>query len=243
MTALAVIVFISLYYVEAGYGIFVSPKWGPAISNKAAWMLMESPVFFAMLLCCLLSERSHQWVPLIFLVLFELHYFRRSFVFPLKIRGKSRMPLTIVAMGVLFNLLNACMQGGWIFFISPPDLYTVAWLGRPCFWIGTFLFFAGMYINISSDHIVRNLRKEGDTRHYLPKGGLFNYVTAAHYLGEIIEWSGFAILTWSWSGLVFVIWTAANLVPRANAIYHRYMEWFPEEMQQRHLKRIFPFIY
>ena len=185
-----------------------------------------------MLLCCLLSDRSHEAVPLIFLFLFELHYFRRSFIFPMRIRGKNCMPLAIVAMGVLFNLLNTCMQGGWIFFISPSDLYTVDWLKRPCFWIGILLFFTGMYINISSDHIVRNLRKEGDTRHYLPKGGLFNQVTAAHYFGEIVEWSGFAILTWSWSGLVFVLWTAANLIPRANAIYHRYLEWFPDEMRQ-----------
>jgi subtilisin family serine protease len=33
------------------------------------------------------------------------------------------MPLSIVLMGVTFNLLNAFMQGGWIFYISPDDYY------------------------------------------------------------------------------------------------------------------------
>ena len=68
-------------------------------------------------------------------------------------------------------------------------------------------------------------------------------MTSANYLGELLEWLGFAILTWSLSGLVFFIWTFANLVPRANAIYKRYLKEFPEEMRQRHLKRVFPFIY
>jgi 3-oxo-5-alpha-steroid 4-dehydrogenase 1 len=72
---------------------------------------------------------------------------------------------------------------------------------------------------------------------------MFNYVTSANYFGELIEWLGFAILTWSVSGLVFFIWTFANLVPRANAIYKRYKQEFPEEMQRKKLKRVIPFVY
>jgi 3-oxo-5-alpha-steroid 4-dehydrogenase 1 len=99
-----------------------------------------------------------------------------------------------------------------------------------------------MLINWQSDNIVRNLRKPGDTNHYLPEKGLFAYVTSANYFGEIVEWIGFAILTWSWSGAVFAWWTAANLVPRANTLYHKYQTMFgAEQMGKR--KRIFPFIY
>ena len=70
-----------------------------------------------------------------------------------------------------------------------------------------------------------------------------NYVTSANYCGELMEWLGFAILTWSLAGLVFFIWTFANLVPRTRTIYKRYQEEFPEEMKGRKLKRVFPFIY
>ena len=69
----------------------------------------------------------------------------------------------------------------------------------------------------------------------------YRYVTSANYLGEIIEWAGWAILTCSLSGLVFFWWTVANLVPRANAIWHRYREEFGSEVGER--KRVFPFIY
>jgi 3-oxo-5-alpha-steroid 4-dehydrogenase 1 len=87
------------------------------------------------------------------------------------------------------------------------------------------------------------LRKKGDTKHYLPQGGMFNRVTSANYFGELVEWTGFAIATWSMSGLVFVIWTFANLVPRANALFHQYKKEFVKEMQGKNLKRIFPFVY
>ena len=94
---------------------------------------------------------------------------------------------------------------------------------------------------IRDSYIIRHLRKPGDTRHYLPQKGMYRYVTSANYLGEIIEWAGWAILTCSLSGLVFFWWTVANLVPRANAIWHRYREEFGSEVGGR--KRVFPFIY
>ena len=41
MVAIAIVVFVVLNFVEAGYGKMISKKWGPAISNKLAWVLME----------------------------------------------------------------------------------------------------------------------------------------------------------------------------------------------------------
>ena len=121
MAAVAVVVFVSLFFVDAGYGKFYQPKWGPSVDNRLGWMLMEAPVFIAMLLLWWFSDRRDDVVRLVFLLLFEAHYFHRSFIFPLQIRGRSRMPLSIILMGVLFNTLNALMQGGWIFYLSAPD--------------------------------------------------------------------------------------------------------------------------
>ena len=56
------------------------------------------------------------------------------------------------------------------------------------------------------------------------------------------KWTGFAILTASPAAWVFVWWTAANLVPRANAIYHKYVDEFGAKAVGRR-KRIVPFIY
>jgi len=243
MASLAVIVFVSLYFVDAGYGKFYTPKWGPSVDNHLGWFLMEAPVFVAMLLLWWFSDRRTDPVRLVFLLLFELHYFHRSFIFPLQLRGHSRMPLSIILMGVLFNTLNAFMQGGWIFWVSPLDYYPSGWLTSLPFLAGTAVFLAGMFVNIQSDNIIRHLRKPGDTAHYLPRGGMFRYVTSANYFGEFIEWVGFAILTWSWSGAVFALWTFANLAPRAARIYDMYSREFPDELDTSKTKRMIPFIY
>lgn len=252
MIGLAVVVFISLYFVNAGYGQFTSSKWGKAINNKLAWFLMEFPIFLAMIILWLCSPHRFDIVPMVFLLIFETHYFQRSLIFPWLMKGKSKMSLAVMFMGISFNILNAMMQGYWIFFESYNANYHVlglsytdtAWLWSPQFIIGLCIFIFGFIVNLRSDYIIRHLRKnDEDTKHYLPKGFMFNYVTSANYLGELTEWLGFAILTWSISGLVFFIWTFANLVPRANAIYKRYQAEFGEEMKQKKLKRVFPFIY
>lgn len=239
MAAVAVMVFVGLHIVEAGYGIAYNPKWGPSVGNRLGWVMMESPVFVVMTALWACSDRMLQTAPLAMFLIFQLHYFQRSFIFPLLIRGKSRMPLSIILMGVTFNTLNALMQGGWIFYVSPADRYPASWLWSWQFIAGTCIFLAGMAINIHSDAIIRNLRKPGDTRHYLPRGGMFRFVTSANYLGELTEWVGFAVLTWSWAGVVFALWTFANLAPRAGKIRKRYQAEFGPLTQ----KRLIPFIY
>jgi 3-oxo-5-alpha-steroid 4-dehydrogenase 1 len=243
MTGIAVVVFVSLFFVDADYGKFYDKKWGPAINNKLGWVLMEAPVFIAMLVLWLCSDRRDDLVRMAFLFLFELHYIQRSFVFPFRLRGDSVMPLSIILMGVTFNVLNALMQGGWIFYLSPDDYYGPDWLTTPKFIGGFLIFLIGMYINIQSDDIIRNLRKDGDSGHYLPKEGMFRYVTSANYFGELVEWIGFAILTWSWSGAVFAVWTFANLAPRASRIYDRYKVEFGNQLDTKKTKRMIPFIW
>ena len=241
MSGIAAVVFVALYFLKAGYGMFRDSRWGISLNNKVAWVLMEAPVFIVMALLWWGSERRFETAPLIILLLFELHYFQRSFVFPFLMKGKSRMPVSIMLMGVVFNVLNGFMQGEWLFYLAPADRYTTEWLTTPPFIIGTLIFFTGMVINWHSDNVIRHLRQPGDTRHYLPQKGLYRYVTSANYFGELVEWTGFAILTWSAAGAVFAWWTFANLVPRANAIYHRYQQEFGTQMGNR--KRIFPFLY
>lgn len=242
MAVLGLIVFIALYYIEAGYGMLFNKRWGVSISNKAAWVLMESPVFIIMTIMWYLSPRRAEIAPIIIFLLFQTHYFQRAFIFPLLLKGRSKMPVAIALMGVMFNVINGFIQGEWIFYLSPASLYTRDWLTSPYFIIGTAIFFTGMIINIHSDYTIRHLRKPGDTNHYLPQKGLFRYVTSANYMGELIEWTGFAILTWSASGWLFVWWTFANLVPRSNAIYMHYRQMFGSEALKNR-KRIIPFIY
>ena len=159
MSLIALIVFIALYFVKAGYGIFRTASWGVAISNKLAWILMEAPVFLVMCWMWVHSERRFDPVILMFFIFFQIHYFQRAFVFPLLLTGKSKMPLAIMSMGILFNLLNGYMQGQWIFHLAPEGMYGIDWFMSPWFILGTLLFFTGMLVNWHSDYIIRHLRK------------------------------------------------------------------------------------
>lgn len=248
MIVLAIVVFIALQYFKAGYGYLRTSNWGPSIPNKIGWVLMESPVFIAMLIFLFKFGLHSNISVIIMTMIFLTHYFQRSFIFPFLMKGKSKIPIAIVLMGVTFNLVNVYMIGCWLFLYSIPPyveepIYTVAWLYSPKFIIGTLIFVAGMIINLHSDYIIRHLRKPGDTKHYIPKGGMFKYVSSANYFGEITEWFGFAILTWSLPGAIFCIWTFANLAPRANSLYEKYTEEFGEEFTSLKRKRILPFIY
>ena len=84
-------------------------------------------------------------------------------------------------------------------------------------------------------------RKPGETGHKIPRSGLFKYVTSANYLGEIVEWCGWAIATWSLPGLAFAVWTSANLVPRARVHHRWYKRRFEDYPEKRRV--IIPFVY
>ena len=244
MFLVGLVVFVSLYFVDAGYGKMRTEKWGPAINNKVGWFLMEVPVFIAMLYLWGISPVRGRIPYLLFFLIFEMHYFQRSFIFPFLMRGNSKMPIVIMGLSVLWNLINGYVQGYWLFHIAPVySPYSADWVTDPRFIAGTAIFIIGFIINLHSDHVIRHLRQPGDTNHYLPKQGMYKYVTSANYFGEITEWLGFALLTWSWAGALFFWFSCCNLVPRANSIYLRYEKEFPEEFDRKKLKRIIPFIY
>lgn len=187
---------------------------------------MESPAFFVMLWLWISSPERSQITLFLFLLFFELHYFQRTFIFPFLMKGHSKMPLSIVLMGALFNTINGFLIGESLFHQLDDFKYYNSWFSSTPFVIGTIIFFVGMIINLHSDHVIRNLRKPGDTKHYMPTKGFYKYVTSANYFGELIEWVGFAILTQSDAAWIFVLWTFANLAPRAYAIRKHYKSEF-----------------
>jgi 3-oxo-5-alpha-steroid 4-dehydrogenase 1 len=249
MAVMAVIVFIALFFFKAGYGYLSTSKWGPKISNKVAWVLMEAPAFLFLLYYTLrfafsgIDTGNNKIVLYVMAGLFLLHYFQRSFIFPLLMRGKSTMPIAVMLMGLVFNTLNAYMIGGWLYGEAPAGMYELSWFWSPQFIIGLIVFFTGMGINLHSDHVIRNLRKPGDTKHYIPRKGFYKYVTSANYFGEFTEWIGYAILTWSPAGVLFAVWTFANLGPRAKSLTEKYEQEFGEEYKKLNKKHIIPYIW
>ena len=135
------------------------------------------------------------------------------------------MPLVVAGSGFLFNVLNAYVNAR---FISHLVEYGVSWLYNPCFVIGAAIFVGGILLNQHSDSILLNLRKQGTTGYVVPDRGAFRYVSCRNYLGEILEWMGWAIATWSPGGLAFCVYTVANLFPRARSNHRWYRERFKD---------------
>uniref|UniRef100_A0A2I2Z6U4 3-oxo-5-alpha-steroid 4-dehydrogenase C-terminal domain-containing protein n=1 Tax=Gorilla gorilla gorilla TaxID=9595 RepID=A0A2I2Z6U4_GORGO len=111
----------------------------------------------------------------------------------------------------------------------------------PRFLINFGLWLTGMLINIHSDHILRNLRKTGDTGYKIPRGGLFEYITAGNYFGEIMEWRGYALASWSVQSATFAFFTFCFLSGRAKEHHERYLRKFEEYPKFR--KIIIPFLF
>ncbi len=235
---LGVLVFCLLLRFAAPYGRHARPGWGPVLPPRWAWAAMEWPAPVGMAAWFALGGRLDA-VSVAFLVLWETHYVHRAFVYPFLIRpGSHGVPLAVVLAGLAFNAVNSYLNGCWLFTLSDPC--PASWLGDPRFVAGTVVFVTGLAVNWHADHRLRSLRGPGRTDYRVPRGGLFELVVAPNYLGEWVEWVGWAVLTWSWPGAVFALWTFANLAPRAVAHRRWLRERFPEESGNR--KALIPFL-
>ncbi|MFT3911965.1 MAG: DUF1295 domain-containing protein [Ferruginibacter sp.] len=236
--ALAIIVFISLFYVTAPYGRHSSATWGPMISNKLGWVIMEMPVLIVLSIFVLPFMNSIPAITWIMLGLFCFHYFNRVFIFPFRLHTKGKkMPLIIVGSAVFFNLVNGFSIG---YYFTHFANYDASWFTDLRFIGGVILFFIGMFINWKADDKLIHLRKPGETHYVVPQKWLFEYISCPNLFGELIEWLGFAILCWNLPALCFFIWTAANLIPRAISHHTWYKQKFSEYPAGR--KAIIPFI-
>jgi 3-oxo-5-alpha-steroid 4-dehydrogenase 1 len=241
--ALAALTFPALFFITAPYGRHVKASFkGPTLHSTLGWVLMEAPSALVFALCYLLGDRRTEVTSIVFLVLWEAHYFHRAFVFPFRRRGAQRdMSALVAASAFFFTLTNSYLNGRYLFTFTPEHLTSGGWTGDVRFYAGIALFVAGYAINQWADHVLFNLRKPGETGYKIPRGGLYELISCPNYFGELIEWSGWALLTWSPAGLVFALWTAANLMPRARAHHRWYKERFPEYPARR--RAMIPFLF
>jgi hypothetical protein len=237
--SIAVLIFPLLLKITVPYGRHTSSKWGFTISNKFGWILMEIPVVIVFTYFFFSGSVEKSIAVYVFYLLFMIHYFNRIFIFPFRIKTKGkRIPLLIVIFGILFNIINGFFNGYWFGYLSP--VYDISYLSDPKFIIGITLFFTGMIININSDNKLLSLRKGGKKGYFIPKGRLFNFISSPNLFGEIVEWSGWAIMCWCLPALSFAIWTFANLVPRALDHHQWYKGKFDDYPKNR--KAVFPFL-
>lgn len=238
-TALAVVTAVVLLFRTAPYGRHTRSDWGPTLPHRLGWIVMEviSPVALIAGLWWSIhpSMDSLSGFQMGLVALWLGHYLYRALIYPYLMRWKERrMPAVIMLSAVGFNLVNGGLNGVQIEAIVPPTAIS------PMMWVGLSLFVGGLAMNVYSDAILRSLRKPGESDYRIPEGGFYRWVTCPNYLGEMLEWTGFALLAATPAAVAFAVWTAANLIPRALSHHKWYKSQFAE--YPRHRKAVIPFV-
>lgn len=227
---IGVCAFIILMYTSAPYGRHIRSGWGKNIPARLGWVAMESPTFIIMSFYFYYNYVELKLLDLagtLFYIMWMFHYIHRTLVWPFRAQMNKRvMPISIMLFAVCFNTINTMINAESIFKIHSP--YPENWIMSPQFILGILIFIIGMVINITSDNILIKLRKQSHNEYIIPNAGLYQWVSSPNYLGEILEWIGWAIATWSLAGFSFAVWVMANLIPRARSNHLWYLENFED---------------
>ncbi|XP_063247052.1 3-oxo-5-alpha-steroid 4-dehydrogenase 2 isoform X2 [Prinia subflava] len=194
---------------------------------RCAWFLQELPSFLvpALLLALRSPPRLEPLGCRLLCCLFCWHYFYRFLRNMLECRKDHPNP-------------SLETEGYYLIYCAE---YPNDWCTDIRFTSGLLLFLLGMGINIHSDLLLRQLRKPGEVTYKIPQGGLFTYVSGANYFGEIVEWFGFAIATWSLPAFAFAFFTLCCIGPRAYHHHRYYLKTFTDYPKSR--KALIPFVF
>lgn len=177
-------------------------------------------------------------MPLVLAAIWLMHYGNRGWLFPLSIRqvpGKrGSFNIVVLAFGMVITTMHGYLNGAF-FSHDYKHLYSADWLTDPRFssgWSCTSAdssCWSGRSRSFGTS-ATRRTRAQPSTRSRTAEA---LFVTSPAYLGELIAWAGFALLTWSLAGVIIFLITAGNLVPRAFATHKWYQEKFPDYPPER----------
>lgn len=186
---------------------------------------MELPAMLVIAALVLASPLAFEPAALVPLLFWQFHYTYRTFIFPALMRPSVKtFPALLVVFAIAFNVLNGYNNAGALLHNAQSGPV----LSGMNFWTGAVIFASGFVMHAHADAVIRRLRKPGETGYSIPRGGMFRWVSSPQYLGEIIQWTGWAVMTWSLAGLAFALFTACNLAPRAISNHNWYRARFPD---------------
>ncbi|KAL4235530.1 hypothetical protein ACF0H5_003927 [Mactra antiquata] len=253
---LAVITLIAQWVKPAPYGKHESNdgNWGPMIHQRLGHMFSDAlPGVLMFILVFVFYGNVKEVLNYIFLGLWLLHYVHRGILHPLLMRYRSKQVAIGITLGgffpnCLFHFINADFIGN--------AKYPSNYLYDPRFIIGVIIYIFGYIINRWADSKLRSLREmkgetgnfdspvttgNGCTGYYIPYGGFFELISCPNYFGELVEWFGWTVATWSPAGLVWTLFGAATFIPRSWHNHKWYQQMFENYPSNR--KALIPWIY
>jgi 3-oxo-5-alpha-steroid 4-dehydrogenase 1 len=239
--AYAAMVLVGSFFGTAAYGgRFGGGKRakGLKLGAKQGWVLMELPGLIVFPVVFFMGSNADQAVPLFFLAIWMMHYTNRALITPLLMRvqpgSQASFSLGVVIAGWITLFLHGYFNAAYLTELGTQ--YTYDWFTDPRFRIGFAIYIVGFVLNIHSDHILRNLRSPNpspeEPRYKIPYGGGFRFVSCPQYLGEILSFTGFAIMAWNLGAVFVLAMTAGNLIPRAiytHRWFHKNFDDYPAE--------------
>jgi 3-oxo-5-alpha-steroid 4-dehydrogenase 1 len=238
--AIALLLFPKLLKITQPYGKHAKGNWGPLISNRIGWLMMELPALLVFTYFVSAAPNWYNNLVLAAIALWGIHYIHRALIFPFRINANGKkIPVVIVVLAILFNSVNGFINGYWLSHFATE--VTLNPFVDVRLFIGVLVFLTGFSINQYHDRLLIVLRKGKNAGYQIPYGGLFRFVSCPNFLGEIITWMGFLMVTFSLPALAFLVWTLVNLVPRALDHHKWYRREFADYPASR--KAIFPFLW
>lgn len=216
------------------YGRYLVAGEARTIDARIGWLIFEAPQWSAFAIAFWLTAlpENRNAATILLFALWQGHYIYRGLIMPFLMRNKGkRLPVATIWFGLPFNALNGFVNAyavGHAAHLASDD-----WLADPRFIIGLVIAATGWVINVHADNVLFRLRAPGETGYKIPHGGMFRYVSSANYLGEIVLWAGWAVMSWTLAGLVFMLFTIANLAPRAISHHKWYRSRFADYPRER----------
>ncbi|CAB3400353.1 unnamed protein product [Caenorhabditis bovis] len=218
------------------YGRYAPNVWW-SISPNVAWVLQGLPSVLVPLYYCFESDTD---LGLIFNVIFVYHYLKRIFSYAAQLNSGHYVPIPVFLISTYFSYYNSMLQASYNAMFQPnmemlPFSRWFTLVGGVC------LVVVGHLITMNAECYLLDLRKRDNTAYYIPRSALFETISCPNYLGEIIEWTGYAIATQSVPAAAFAIFTIFLLVPRAYTHHDFYVTKFRSYPKDR--KALIPYIF
>ncbi|XP_005112214.1 steroid 5-alpha-reductase DET2 isoform X2 [Aplysia californica] len=219
------------------------PNWGPKIPQRLSHIISDALtgiIMFSLVFFLYSREVADKGVlNYVFYGLFLIHTLHRGLLHPLTMRYRSAtVPIGITIGGLLPNVLYQWLIANHIGVAGYDSSYPY----DPRFLLGILLYVIGFVINRWADWKLRSLREiKGCNGYYIPYGGLFDLIACPNYFGELVQWIGWTLATWSLSGVVWTLFCAATFFARSR---HN-LQWYRDQFQHYppNRKALIPFIF
>ena len=212
-------------------------RQGLKLGAKQGWVLMELPGLIVFPVVFFMGSNANQAVPLFFLAIWMVHYTNRALITPLLMRvqpgSQASFSFGVVIAGWITLFLHGYFNAAYLTELGTQ--YTYDWFTDPRFRVGFAIYLVGFFLNIHSDRILRNVRSPKPSPTSRATRSLwrrFRFVSCPQYLGEILSFTGFAIMAWNLGAVFVLAMTAGNLIPRAiytHRWFHKNFEDYPAE--------------